>query len=177
VDSDGSVEKESDELKEQKEILQTECIVLLQMLCNFKPSLYEELGISRNIEDIVGSGTAMIEVIWRGDIHRRFFHVPSMCSYLAKASKDALVAENDRSNSENKLIDFLNRSHELYREAKHQQLLTQWGISSIFSRTNQNLATWMTFILALVTNLFLLLYYTAETSRPSRESTKRRLPR
>jgi hypothetical protein len=168
VDKDGEESVKSlskvtvdEELEEQKEILQTECIVLLQMLCNFKPSLYEELGISRNIEDIVGSGTAMIEVIWRGDIHRRFFHVPNMCSFLAKSSKDALVASNDRSNSENKLIDFLNRSHELYREAKHQQYLTKLGVSSIFSRKNQDRATWITFILAFLTNLMLLVYYTA----------------
>jgi hypothetical protein len=149
------------ELEEQKEILQTECVVLLQMLCNFKPSLYEELGISRNIEDIVGSGTAMIEVIWRGDIHRRFFHVPAMCSYLAKPSKDALVANVDRSNAENKLIDFLNRSHELYREAKHQQRLTSWRLAGVFSRKVQDRATWVTFILAFLTNLMLLMYYSS----------------
>ncbi|RYG58826.1 hypothetical protein EON64_20895, partial [archaeon] len=50
---DGSTVKlqEENEHSEEKEILQTECVVLLQMLCNFKPSLYDELGISRNIED------------------------------------------------------------------------------------------------------------------------------
>jgi orotate phosphoribosyltransferase len=42
------------------------------MLCNYKPSLYDELGISKNIEDIVGSGTAMIEVI---HIHIHIIHI------------------------------------------------------------------------------------------------------
>jgi hypothetical protein len=155
------------EMSEDKVSLQTECIVLLQMLCNFKPSLYDELGISRNVEDIVGSGTAMIEVIWRGDIHRRFFHVPNVCQFLAKSSKDALVENVDRSNPENKLIDFLARSHDLYREVKHQQYLTEVGakyginFARIFSRQNQNRATWITFILAIVINgLFIAFYET-----------------
>jgi len=148
---------------EEQEILQTECVVLLQMLCNYKPSLYDELGISRNIEDIVGSGTAMIEVIWRGDIHRRFFHVPSICDYLAKSSKDILVENVDRSNSENKLIDFLNRSHEMYREVKHQQLLTEWNVSAIFSRSSQDRVTWGTFALAFATNMLLMIFYSAGT--------------
>jgi hypothetical protein len=155
------------ELSEDKEILQTECIVLLQMLCNFRPSLYEELGISRRVEDIVGSGTAMIEVIWRGDIHRRFFHVPSICDYLAKSSKDNLVETIDRSNVENKLLDFLSRSHEMYKEVKHQQLLTELNLSSIFSRTNHNRATWITFILTVVLNLFFVWNYTYRTGAPS----------
>jgi hypothetical protein len=162
------------EMSEDKISLQTECIVLLQMLCNFKPSLYDELGISRNVEDIVGSGTAMIEVIWRGDIHRRFFHVPNVCQFLAKSSKDALVENVDRSNPENKLIDFLARSHDLYREVKHQQYLTEvwaeYGINCarIFSRQNQNRATWITFILAIVINgLFIAFYETNSGGFPA----------
>jgi hypothetical protein len=152
---------------EEKIILQTECVVLLQMLCNFKPSLYEELGISQNIEDIVGSGTAMIEVIWRGDIHRRFFHVPNICSFLAKSSKDALVENVNRTNSENKLIDFLHRSHDLYREVKHQQLLTEMGLSRVFSRENQNRATWITFYLALLINILFVAFYDASSGTPA----------
>jgi hypothetical protein len=145
---------------EEQVILQTECVVLLQMLCNYRPSLYDELGISRNVEDIVGSGTAMIEVIWRSDIHRRFFHVPNVCDYLAKSSKDSLVEFVDRSSAENKLIDFMERSYELYREVKHQQLLTEMGLARIFSRQNQNRATWVTFILTIVINLIFIATYT-----------------
>jgi hypothetical protein len=156
---DGS---ESEEPSDNKISLQTECIVLLQMLCNFKPALYDELGISRNVEDIVGSGTAMIEIIWRGDIHRRFFHVPKVCSFLAKSSKDKLVEDVDRSNPENKLIDFLARSHDLYREVKHQQLLTDYRVAKIFSLKTQDYATWVTFILAIVINAMFIAFYELE---------------
>jgi hypothetical protein len=114
----------------------------------------------------VGSGTAMIEVIWRGDIHRRFFHVPAVCDFLAKASKDNLVEFVDRENAENKLIDFLDRSYELYREVKHQQLLTEMNLSHIFSRQIQNYATWMTFILAILINSLFLSHYSYHGSEP-----------
>jgi hypothetical protein len=149
----------ANEMSEAQALLQTECVVLLQMLCNFKPSLYDELGISRRIEDIIGSGTVCIEVIWRGDIHRRFFHVPSICRFLAKSSKDRLVEDVDRSNSENKLIDFLARANDMYREVKHQQLLTEMGISGVFSRESQNKATWITFWLTVIINLCFLVGY------------------
>ena len=160
------VESELLELSEEQIILQTECVVLLQMFCNFRPSLYDELGISRKVEDIVGSGTAMIEVIWRGDIHRRFFHVPALCDYLAKSSKDYVVETVDRSNAENKLIDFLARSRDMYREVKHQQLLTELHLSSIFSRTNQDRATWITFFLTVVLNGMFIADYSYRTGDP-----------
>jgi len=47
----------------------------------------------------------------------------------------------------------------MYKEVKHQQLLTEMGISSIFSRSNADRATWVTFILALVINVLLLFFY------------------
>ena len=141
---------------EEQLILQTECVVLLLSFCNFRPSLYDEIGISRRVEDIVGSGTAMIEVIWRSGIHRRFFHVPAVCDYLAKSSKDNLVENVDRSTAENKLVDFLNRSHDLYREVKHQQLLTEMNIASVFSRANIDRLTWVSFILVCTINGFFI---------------------
>jgi hypothetical protein len=166
VDKDGKLQHIQFEPSEEQIILQTECVVLLQMLCNFKPSLYEELGISRNIADIVESGTACIEIIWRGDIHRRFFHIPNVCEFLAKSSKDNLVENVDRSNAENKLIDFLSRSHDLYREVKHQQLLTELGWSGVFSRSNQDNATWSAFSIAIIINILFCVFYDAESGTP-----------
>jgi len=85
---------------------------------------------------------------------------------LAKSSKDSLVENVDRSNSENKLIDFLDRSHDLYREVKHQQLLTEVGVSRIFSRVNQDRATWATFIIAVLINCLFIVYYDYEDEKP-----------
>ena len=149
------------ELHDSKVSLKTECVVLLLTLCNFRPTLYDELGISRKVEDIVGSGMAMIEYIWRDDIHRRFFHIPKVCSFLAKSSKDNLIEYVDRSYAEYKLVDFLNRSHDLYREVKHQQLLMEMNLSRLFNLTNKERASWITFILAFAVNMIILFKYQA----------------
>jgi magnesium-transporting ATPase (P-type) len=86
---------------------------------------------------------------------------------------DALVENVDRSNSENKLIDFLARSHDLYREVKHQQLLTEKGVSHFFSLKVQDVATWITFIIACLINLLFIAYYnySAGHARPTVTST------
>ena len=149
---------------DQLSLLRTESLVLLQMLCDFKTSLKSELSID------FGSTTVevtCVEILWRGELQRRFFNVPEICLDLAKASKDALIESVDRSSAENKLQDFLFRSHELYGEIIHQQLLKEWKVSGIFSRANQDLATWISFFLALIINFLLLIYYSADTGRPS----------
>lgn len=146
--------------------LRTESLVLLQMLCDYKPSLRDDLEHVQDASDIVGAEVACVEILWRGELQRRFFHVPSICFDLAKASKDVLVENVDRSNLENKLQDFVVRAHELYREINHQQLLKEWRVSGIFSRANQNTATWISFFLALIINVLLLCFYTASSNEP-----------
>jgi hypothetical protein len=163
IDLEDFVEFEEDE---DVVLLQTECVVLLQMLCSYKPSLRVELGMSTDISDIVGSGTAGVEIMWRGDCQRRFFHVPNICADLSKSSKDKLVEEVDRSTNENKLLDFLSRSYELYREIKHQQILKEMNLSLIFSPSSQNTVTWISFYLAFTCNLLLAMNYTAESGKP-----------
>ena len=146
--------------------LRTESLVLLQMLCDYKPSLRDDLEFLQDASDIVGAEVACVEILWRGELQRRFFHVPAICFDLAKASKDVLVENVDRSNLENKLQDFVSRAHELYREINHQQLLKDWRVSGIFSRANQNTATWISFFLALIINVLLLCFYTASSNEP-----------
>lgn len=161
-----SPENEGAEMSEEAVMLQTECLVLIQMLCDYKPSLRNELEFVKDAADIVGTGVACVEIQWRGELQRRFFHVPDICSNLAKASKDALVEDVDRSNQENKLQDFVVRCDELYREVKHQEVLKQYKVSGIFSRSNQDKATWISFFLALIINFLLLVFYTAESGEP-----------
>ncbi len=71
-----------------------------------------------------------------------------------------LVEFVDRSSAENKLIDFLERSYELYSEVKHLQPLTEMGLARIFSRQNQNRATWVTFCLTIIINSIFIATYT-----------------
>jgi len=163
----GEPEEEEEEESEDVTILRVECLVLLQMLCDYKPSLREELEFSKDVVSVKGTGVASVEILWNGELQRRFFHVPKICNDLAKASKDALVEHVDRSNQENKLLDFLYRSRELYREIKHQQLLKEYKVSGLFSRSNQDKATWLSLFLAMIINAILIAFYKLEDGEPT----------
>jgi hypothetical protein len=139
-------DKVDPELEELEVELRTESVVLLQMIQDYSPTMKLQPDFIKDLDDSSSNtrggkinrrnvpGTASVEIMWRGKPHRRFFHVPDVCTYLAKSLKDEIVEKVDRSNLENQLIDFLQRSHHLYRQVKHQQMLKTLGLSSIFSR-------------------------------------------
>jgi hypothetical protein len=145
---------------EEEEILETECIVLLQMLCDCKPSLRGELGLP-NPEEITDKETACVEIVWNNEVHRRFFHVPDVCQHISKSSMDAVVEYVDRTTLENKLTDFLERSQQLYREIKHHEFLLKYNLTTVFSKKNFDKTTTFSFLLALVINGIFLFSYTA----------------
>ncbi len=166
-------EKKGDEAAEEEEEeeddLQTESVVLLQMLCDYKPSIREEIeNESDGLFDFeqASSSTASIEVNWNGVLNRRFFHIPDVCYLLSKPSKDKLVQDIDRSNTENRLLDFLDRAKHLYLEIKHQEVLTELGLAKVFSPATQNKATWLTFALAIIINVLFVVYYDATEAEP-----------
>ena len=153
-------EEGDDELSEDALTLQTECVVLLQMLADYKPELRAELGLGEAI-DVVGKDVGCVEVMWMGVLQRRFFNIPDICRDLSKGSKDELIFNVDRSSNENKLIDFVNRAQNLYFEVKHQEFLkatkvplgfVDMPLDILFTPYTQNLVTWITFILAYVIN-------------------------
>lgn len=146
---------ESDE--DGLEDLQIECLVLLQMLVDYKPQLYKDLKLESLYAD--RTDIACVEVFWRNQLQRRFFHVPDVCADLAKSSRDEFILTVDRSSPENKLYGLLHGARVLYSEILHQQRLKQWGTASIFSRTNQDRSKRVSFVLALLVNGLYLGYY------------------
>ena len=156
-------EASPDDAPEGSEDLAIECGVLMRILSDFKPTIKVEAGLDD--DDVLdGSKTTSVELSWDGVLNRRFFPIPEVCSLLAKSSKDALVAAVDRSNTENQLINFLSRTEDLYREAKHQERLVEMGVARIFSTANRDRATWITFILAWVQNGIFIAYYNVRDS-------------
>jgi hypothetical protein len=139
--------------------LRTECLVLLEMLFDFKPSLRATMGISEDLSAMSEVGVACIEAVWNGELQRRFFSIPEICEDLAKSTKDTFILEVDRSSSENKLFALLDGAQDMYREILHQQVLKEYGVARIFSRTNQDISTRMTFVLALVINTLFTIFY------------------
>ena len=139
--------------------LQTESMVLLQSLINYRPSIREELGIKQDDDNFSGSKTVSVEVIWRGELQRRFFHIPDICDYFAESSKTKFVETVNRNLQENKLNDLLKASHTFYAELRHQEKLTNWGLSIILSRVNQDRSEQASFVIACIINLLQLLFY------------------
>ena len=110
---------------EQSEIeiaLEVESMVLLNMLLSFKPSLQEELiGDEDDIKPVVGGGggsaasAVSIEVVWRGELQRRFFHTPDICDHISNATKAQFVEAVERDSQESKLLALYTISAKIYR--------------------------------------------------------------
>jgi hypothetical protein len=165
-ESENSGECGSILVTENESVLRTECIVLLNMFCDYRPSLYDDLSISRHSDD---ARTASIEVLWHGVLNRRFFPIPEICADLAESTKAAFVEEVDRSTQERKLICFLDKAQDMYREVKHQQVLKSWNVNGFFSPRNKDIVTWLSFLITCIVNLLFFMYYEVDskTMRPA----------
>ena len=89
----GEVDDGNEEEEDKLTDLQVESLVLIEMLCDYRPSLQQDLAKSLEaLGKFVGDVTA-VELVWNGVLQRRFFHVPDICSNLSKASREKLVEE------------------------------------------------------------------------------------
>lgn len=157
-ENSGGDEEESDESVE----LQTESLVLMQMLIDFRPGLKEELGLGEEFTKLGGDSIACIEVVWRGELQRRFFHIPDICNALAKSTKDTFILQVKRASPEDKLFGLLESTKDMYREVVHQQLLKEYKVDAIFSRTNHDRTTWANFYIVLIINVLFVIFYTTQ---------------
>jgi hypothetical protein len=155
VEDESSVNIKKVADSEEMETLKIQCLVLLQSLCDYSHELRSELSLPSEIPEDVGC----VEVMWNGQLQRRFFHIPDICWFLAESSKFNLVLNVNRSSVESKLHDFLDRVNGLYTEIKHQQLLTSLNLSQIFSISVMDQVTWFSFIVVTVINILFLVYY------------------
>jgi hypothetical protein len=155
--------KNNEEESESSQELRTESLVLLQMLTDFRPSLKVEYGLGDDFsQSSGGDSVACIEVVWHGELQRRFFHIPDICGALAKSTKDNFILEVKRDSPEDKLYGLLEAAKEMYREVSHQQYLKELGIDKVFSRTNQDRVIWCNFYIVLAINIFFILFYTTD---------------
>ncbi|RYG69663.1 hypothetical protein EON64_02170, partial [archaeon] len=151
--------QDSEEESDEAVLLRTESLVLMQMLTDFRPSLKKELDLDEDVSKLGGDSVACIEVIWRGELQRRFFHIPDMCAALAKSSKDNFILTVKRASPEDKLYGLLEIAKEMYREILHQQFLKAYQLDGIFCRTNQDRAMWANFYLVVCINVLFIVFY------------------
>lgn len=151
--------------------IQIECLVLFQMFFDFQPSLREAIQLPPRIQRLLmGRRVTSVEVVWNGRTIRRFFPVPPICEHISDATRQKLVTDIDRSSDETRLQEFQRRAHDIFREISHQAVLEsiQFGrinLAHMFSRTNQEFATWLAFVVALVINTILLWFAEHDAGR------------
>jgi hypothetical protein len=143
------------EVAAMRALLQTQILVLLRTFreCDntFNPDKMK-LGVLKVME----SDVQTVEVVWRGKLERRFFAIPRICNMIGEEAKKSLVENVDRSNEDNKLLDFTRRIHDVYHELKWAQYLSEIGISRFVNRENLARSTLTSFALALLTNFIFM---------------------
>jgi len=169
-DTDDKKSDIEEDIDDDEAGLNAECLVLLQMFCDYKPSLQDELGIRDKLSQATG-GISSVEVMWNGLLQRRFFQRPVICEYLSVPSKARLVEEVDRSNIENKLLDFVEKSKEIYKEIKYQVYLEGLGLSKIINPLNLERTTWFAFYVAFIINILFIACYESREWIPSINGT------
>ena len=142
---------------EEKASLRTECLVLMQMLCDFKPRLRTEFGLEDiSMED---NGIACVEVVWRGELMRRFFPVPEICGLLSETTKNHFLLSVDRSALESKLYGILHAARAMYREMLYQELIKNLNVTFIFNQKNHDKVAFFNFIWVIILNVLYIVYY------------------
>jgi hypothetical protein len=151
--------------------MQVECLVLIQMMCDYMPEFPQEVNLPASLLAKMGTEVVSVEIVWNDQLQRRFFHVPIMCNQLASATRNELVQQVDRVNQDMKQQDFIRRSKVILCELEHQEQLRALGIDKAFNRNNQNLMTWISFVVNVCIN-FVSLQYLAMPDGDYDEETK-----
>jgi hypothetical protein len=145
---------EAQEKKEQEPMspVQVEAVLLIEMLRGYQPEITNELRLHESVRAKVKANVISLEVVWHHKLQRRFFHVPELCKHLSKTTREWVVSTVNRENQELKLGHFTQMAHVVHAELKHQEWLELLSVDRLFSRTIQNNATWITFIINMIIN-------------------------
>ena len=149
------------EMSEMEVELQTESLVLIKMLLAFQPTLANELTTKAAKSNDTGGSSACVEIVWRGELQRRFFHVPDICECISDSTKATFVELVPRDSQESKLLGLLGVVGQVYREVKHQEYLSESGWAGVANANVIDVLAWQAFLVALMMNALMLLFYTS----------------
>ena len=99
-----------------------------------------------------------VEIQWQGALHRVHFPMPALGKGWSNASRGK-VKEKCFPRSEESLKLFVEEADEAVREAKHQQRLDRMGVGVMFSAERMKLMRDISFMVAVLINLILLMLY------------------
>jgi hypothetical protein len=163
-------------LQEQKDVLQIQILILLRMFLDSNPNLLNEHAVLHRLKDMLATEICSVEIVWRNNLQRRYFHIPQQLhNIIGKATRKKILSAIDIASEENKLVDFMQRVHEVYLELTWQEYLAHLGINHLLTREIQNRATWLSFSLALAINIIFLLDYSYQPHENCRGRSPRSL--
>lgn len=137
----------------------------LGISADFKFSSFVQSKLDVNIQSI--------QVVRGGKVHSVHFNIPLVASELHKSSIVKNVTDLDVSSQEEKLKTFLSLIRLLYMEAIHQTKLNRVGLSFlIFLKSN---LTGFMFVMAVIMNGLILIYYGTTTSDGVHHTEYRRM--
>jgi hypothetical protein len=138
--------------------MQVEALVVIQTLMVYNSTLQDDMNFSESVVKKMGSEVVSVEVMWNGELQKKQFKAPDLCKHLVKPTRDALVANVDRDNFDSQMNDFIDHCNAIHCELQHQEFMESIGLSSLFSRGNQDSATWLTFYINLLINVLYLCF-------------------
>jgi len=121
-----------------------------------------DADIPANAKTPLKQEVASIEVIWNQQVHKHYFHLPSIAEDISESSKRRLVEEVDLSSQELKLKDFMRIARDLHREAVHHQNLKSYGISRVWN-LKRNLS-WVMLLNVFIINILLVSHFYVNSS-------------
>lgn len=131
--------------------LQAKYLVFLRTLRD------DDADIPANVLERVSQDVACVEVVIDGSTHRNYFYLPDITKSLTESSKRKLEEEIEFSTQELKLMDFMRRAKELYREAVHQRMLVNIGVGNVWQY--KSTLTWIMLLNVFIMNILLICFY------------------
>jgi hypothetical protein len=117
---------------------------------------YHRSNLPEFVHDKVDKEIVYVEIIWKGEVHRVFFHVLDLCRELSDVSKAKVTDDIDMMSHELKLKEFVVRSRSLFKEAEHQHYLQSIGLLNLWGVKTR--LTWLMFFNAVIMNLLILTF-------------------
>ena len=125
--------------------------------------------IQKKLEEDIRS----VEVVMNNKVHSVYFHIPVVAYELNNSSMAKYMADLDVTSQEIKLKNFISLIRLRYKEAIHQTQLNRVGLSFLLNLKGK--LTWLMFIMSIIMNSLILIYYGTTTADGIHHTEKRRL--
>ena len=151
--SSEQLEDDSNDWQSSISALQSKYLVLLA-------TLGKRAGaIPVKIRQLMDHHVAFVDIVYRQEVHRNYFHIPYIVEDLSGASVERIYADIDHTTHELKLRGFCDGAFQLFVDVMHQQNLKRFGIGNVWSM--KDILSWIMLLIAVIMNGLVLFSYKA----------------